>query len=69
LSQDTIVQLFLCDILDNTIYNKPPQSSAFDKDTEATTPFKYKKNGHGAGEYRARNEIYTIKSDDLHKQF
>jgi hypothetical protein len=61
--QDKIIQIFLCDILDNTVYN--PTELFFDgKETESTTNFIYKD-----GVYKTRNEYYEIKSDDWHKQF
>jgi len=41
MSQDIIVQIFLCDILNNTIYNLPKQSTAFETEKESTTSFIY----------------------------
>ena len=63
MSQDTIIQIFLCDILDNTVYN-PIMDLFNNKVNESSTPFIYEN-----GKYIARTEFYTIKSDELHKQF
>ena len=61
ISNDKRVQIFLCDILNNTIYN--PKEDIY-VDEESSTPFIYKD-----GKYEAGTEIYKIKSDETHKQF
>ena len=62
---DIIVQLFLCDILDNTIYN-PKLEILFDGETEkeATTNFIYED-----GVYKTHSIYYKLISPDKRKQF
>ena len=63
ISQDKIVQIFLCDILNNTIYN-PKDELAFNKEEESSTPFTYKN-----GEYRSGTEVYTLKSPVIYNNY
>ena len=64
ISQDKIVQIFLCDILNNTVYNPKESELYTDKEAETSTPFTYKD-----ATYKAQNEFYEIKSNELHRQF
>ena len=56
-SDDTIVQLFLCDLLAGTIYNKDGQLY---ENIETTTEFNFTNTESTFGEYRGKTTILTL---------